>query len=168
MPREFASQKALRNHAELTGYVHLWEGTRAFTTRQRLLSADQYEIVDVRTDRGMTRAMLFPKAILKAEWDAAAPLRDGLTIKARAMAAIAVGEREEWAAPRRVKPVNRERAPAFSAALTPRGALPERIETQGLALEEPLFAAWNVMQRTEAPWSSGPNRANNVPKPRRL
>jgi len=68
------------------------------------------------------------------------------------MAAIAVGEREEWAAPRRVKPVNRERAPAFSAALTPRGALPERIETQ---VEEPLFAAWNVMQRTEAPWSSG-------------
>jgi hypothetical protein len=54
MPREFTSQKALRNHAELTGYVHLWEGTRAFTTRQQLLSADQYEIVDVRTDRGMT------------------------------------------------------------------------------------------------------------------
>jgi len=81
MPREFTSQKALRNHAELTGYVHLWEGTRAFTTRQRLLSADQYEIVDGRTDRGMTRAMLFPKAILKAEWDAAAPLRDGLTIR---------------------------------------------------------------------------------------
>ena len=61
MPREFTSQKALRNHAELTGYVHLWEGTHAFTTRQRLLSADQYEIVDVRTDRGMTRAMLFRK-----------------------------------------------------------------------------------------------------------
>jgi hypothetical protein len=39
--------------------------------------------------------------------------------QARAMAAIAVGEREEWAAPRRVKPINRERAPAFSAALTP-------------------------------------------------
>ena len=29
----------------------------------------------------MTRAMLFPKAILKAEWDAAAPLRDALTIR---------------------------------------------------------------------------------------
>jgi hypothetical protein len=45
------------------------------------LSPDQYEIVDVRTDRGMRRAMLFPKAILKAEWDAAAPLRDALTIR---------------------------------------------------------------------------------------
>ena len=81
MPREFTSQKAIRNHAELTGYVYLWEGTHAFTTRRRLLSPDQYEIVDVRTDRGMTRAMLFPKAILKAEWDAAAPLRDALTIR---------------------------------------------------------------------------------------
>ena len=41
----------------------------------------KYEIVDVRTDRGMTRAMLFPKAILKAEWDATAPLRGALTIR---------------------------------------------------------------------------------------
>jgi hypothetical protein len=81
MPREFTSQKAIRNHAELTGYVYLWEGTHAFTTRRLLLSPDQYEIVDVRTDRGMRRAMLFPKAILKAEWDAAAPLRDALTIR---------------------------------------------------------------------------------------
>ena len=32
MPREFTSQKAVRIHAELTGYVHLWEGTHAFTT----------------------------------------------------------------------------------------------------------------------------------------
>jgi hypothetical protein len=38
------------------------------------------------------------------------------------MAAIAVGEREEWAAPRRVKPVSRERTPAFSAALIGRTA----------------------------------------------
>src|ERR1700676_3477759 len=74
--------------------------------------------------------------------------------QARAMAAIAVGEREEWTAPRRVKPVNRERAPAFSAALSTTGALPERIETQGLALEEPLFAACAGMQRTEPRWSS--------------
>ena len=81
LPREVTSHKAVRIRAELTGYVLLWEGTHAFTTRRLLLSPDQYEIVDVRTDRGMTRAMLFPKAILKAEWDAAAPLRDGLTIR---------------------------------------------------------------------------------------
>jgi hypothetical protein len=36
-----------------------------------------------------------------------------------------------------------------------RRELPERLETQGLALEEPLFAAWDVMQRTETPWSNG-------------
>jgi hypothetical protein len=104
---------------ELTGYVHLWEGTRAFTTRQRLLSADQYEIVDVRTDRGMTRAMLFPKAILKAEWDAAAPLRDGLTNRRERWRRLQLEKGKNGQRPRRVKPINRERAPAFSAALTP-------------------------------------------------
>ena len=41
-----------------------------FTKRQRLLSPDQYEIVDVRTPRGVRRAMLFPKAILQAEFAA--------------------------------------------------------------------------------------------------
>jgi hypothetical protein len=96
MPREFTSRKAIRNHAELTGYVYLWEGTHAFTTRRLLLSPDQYEIVDVRTDHGMRRAMLFPKEILKAEWDAAAPLRDALIIR-----------RERWrSAPQRVKPIH--------------------------------------------------------------
>jgi hypothetical protein len=52
----------------------------AFVKRQRLLSTDQYEIVDVRTSRGVRRAMLFPKAILEAEW-AAAPFREALAIK---------------------------------------------------------------------------------------
>ena len=56
------------------------------------------EIVDVRTDRGMTRAMLFPKAILKAEWDAAAPLRDALTIR-----------REQWRPLRSEKGKNGQR-----------------------------------------------------------
>ena len=35
-----------------------------------MLSTDQYEIVDVRTPRGVRRAMLFPKAILQAEFAA--------------------------------------------------------------------------------------------------
>jgi hypothetical protein len=39
----------------------------ALTKRQQMLSSDQYEIVDVRTSRGVRRAMLFPKAILQAE-----------------------------------------------------------------------------------------------------
>jgi hypothetical protein len=35
------------------------------------------EIVEVRTSRGMSRAMLFSQAILLAEWEANAPLREG-------------------------------------------------------------------------------------------
>ena len=64
MPREFTSQKALQNHAELTGELYLWEGTPTFATRQQLLSPGQYEIVDVRTSQGMRRAMLFRTATL--------------------------------------------------------------------------------------------------------
>jgi hypothetical protein len=78
--REFANQKAFIDHAERNGFVYLWEGMPAFarrqrmlspmpafTKRQQLLSTDRYEIVDVRTPRGVRRAMLFPKAILQAE-----------------------------------------------------------------------------------------------------
>ena len=54
----------------------------AFTKRQQMLSPDQYEIVDVRTSRrGVRRAMLFPKAILQAEFAANARLREVLAIK---------------------------------------------------------------------------------------
>ena len=60
-----------------------------FTKRQRQLSPDQYEIVDVRTSRGVMRAMLFPKAILQAEFEAN---RDVLAIK-----------REQWRAKRAAK-----------------------------------------------------------------
>ena len=65
--REFATQKNFHDYAERTGQGYLWEGTPLFAKRQRVLSPDQYEIVDVRTSRGVRRAMLFPKAILKAE-----------------------------------------------------------------------------------------------------
>ena len=65
MAREFTSQKALQNHAELTGELYLWKGTPTFVTRQQLLSPGQYEIVDVRTSEGMRQAMLFRNAPLK-------------------------------------------------------------------------------------------------------
>ena len=62
--REFTSQKALQDHAEQTGQVCVLEG---IATRQRMHSPDQYEIVDVRTFRGVLRsALLIPKAVLKA------------------------------------------------------------------------------------------------------
>jgi hypothetical protein len=82
MPRrEFASEKALQGHAKLTGDFYAWEATARFVKWQGLLSPDRSEIVDVRTSQGVRRAMLFPKAVLKAEWDAAAPLRDALAIR---------------------------------------------------------------------------------------
>ena len=75
--RKFANQKALIEYAEQNGIVYVWawiERQRvispAFTKRKRLLSPDQYEIVDVRTSRGVRTAMLFPKAILQAEFAA--------------------------------------------------------------------------------------------------
>jgi hypothetical protein len=64
-----------------TGDFFAFESTATFAKWQRLLSRDQYEIVDVRTSQGVRRAMLFPKAILKAEWELDAPLRQALGIK---------------------------------------------------------------------------------------
>ena len=82
MPRrEFASQRALQDHAERIGDIYLWEGTPTFAKRQRMLSPEQYEIVDVRTSRGVRRAMLIPKATLQSEWEAAARFREALAIK---------------------------------------------------------------------------------------
>jgi hypothetical protein len=73
--REFPSQKALQDHAEQTGQVCVLEG---IALRQRQLSPDQYEIVEVRTSRGVLRtALLIPKAVLKALWDAELPLPRG-------------------------------------------------------------------------------------------
>jgi hypothetical protein len=77
MPQKtFANQKALIDYAEQNGLVYLWAGPErrpslpAFTKRQQLLSPGQYEIVAVRTAGGVRRAMLFPKAILQAEFAA--------------------------------------------------------------------------------------------------
>jgi hypothetical protein len=77
MPQKtFANQKALIDYAEQNGLVYLWAGPErrpslpAFTKRQQLLSPGQYEIVAVRTSGGVRRAMLFPKAILQAEFAA--------------------------------------------------------------------------------------------------
>jgi hypothetical protein len=89
--REFANQKALVDYAERKGLVFVWafgkrhgqllSPTAVFTKRQRLLSPEQYEIVDVLTSRGVRRAMLFPKLILQAEFAANATVRQRMAIK---------------------------------------------------------------------------------------
>ena len=79
MPRRtFASQKELQDYAEQPGNVCRLQGV---ATRQRLLTSDQYEIVDVRTSGGVKRAILIPKAVLKAQWEAELPFREALGIK---------------------------------------------------------------------------------------
>ena len=78
---EFANQKALIEHAEQNDLAYAWEYSPAFAKRQRGLSPKQYEIVEVRTSRGLSRAMLFSNAILRAEWQANARLREAEAIK---------------------------------------------------------------------------------------
>jgi hypothetical protein len=82
--RRFENQKALQGYAEANELTYVWEGMKAFPKRWRLAQLAQpgmYELVDVRTTRGVTRALLFPKAILRAEFEAAEPMREAMIIK---------------------------------------------------------------------------------------
>jgi hypothetical protein len=73
------ARRRLQAHAEQTDNVCVLEG---IALRQRQLSPDQYEIVEVRTSRGVLRtALLIPKAVLKALWEAELPFREALGIK---------------------------------------------------------------------------------------
>jgi hypothetical protein len=47
---------------------------------QQRLSPEQYEVVEVQTNTGLRRAMLLPKGILKAAWQAD-PLRKALLLE---------------------------------------------------------------------------------------
>jgi hypothetical protein len=65
---EFKSQKELQDYAERNGLEYAWEYAPAFAKRQRLLSSEQYELVEVRTTRGVSRAdfrLLSRRAILR-------------------------------------------------------------------------------------------------------
>ena len=85
MPRrEFANEQALRKHANVNGDFYALEGSATFAKWRRLLSQDQYEIVDLRTSQGVRRAILFPKAILRAQASLDAPLRKVLAVKTAA------------------------------------------------------------------------------------
>ena len=86
--REFANQKALIAYAEGNGLAYEYEYTPAFAKWQRLLSPEQYEISEVGTSRGVSRAMLFSKAIMQAELEANAPLREEMAIKRERLRAL--------------------------------------------------------------------------------
>jgi hypothetical protein len=111
--RDFATPKALYDYAEQTGNVYLWEGMLAFAKRLRVLSPEQYQIVDVRTSRGMRRAMLFSKAILQAEWEADAPMREAMAIKRARLEAKRVEKARraaEWEAEQARRAAERQHA----------------------------------------------------------
>jgi hypothetical protein len=89
IPASLQMARRLLPYAERKGLIYLWEGTPAFARRQRLLSRDQYELAEVRTSRrGVRPAMLFPKAILEAEWAADAPFREAMAIKRERLRAL--------------------------------------------------------------------------------
>jgi hypothetical protein len=101
--KDFKTPTELYAYAERTGNVYVWEGMLAFAKRQRVLSPDQYQIVDVRTSKhGVRRVMLFSKAILQAEWEADAPVREAMAIKRARREAQRV-EKARRAAERAVK-----------------------------------------------------------------
>ena len=80
----FENQKALQDYADAHDLTYVWEGMWVFAKRwcmAQLAQTGTYDLVEVRTRRGVTRALLFPKAILRAEFGADAPLREAMRIK---------------------------------------------------------------------------------------
>jgi hypothetical protein len=70
-PDKFADPIELHRHADRNGLAYAWEFTRAFAKWQELLTREQYELVEVRTSQGASRAMLFSRA-MKLEQQVAA------------------------------------------------------------------------------------------------
>ncbi len=81
---QLANQTVLQEYADAHDLAYVWEGTKAFAKRWRLAQLAQpgaYELVEVRTKRGVTRALLFAKTIFRAEFEAEAPMREAMRIK---------------------------------------------------------------------------------------
>ena len=98
--REFPNPKALQDYVKIHDLVYLREGTPFFNKRFLQLSPDQCEVVTVTTTRGPTRALLFRKALLRAEWEAEAPARERVGMKReRATAARAANEAPKLSGP---------------------------------------------------------------------
>jgi hypothetical protein len=94
-PGQFENQKALQDYADAHDLAYVWEGMNVFAKRWRLAQRAQpgtYELVEVRTRRGVTRALLFPKTILRAEFEANAPIREAMRIKRERLRAKRAGK----------------------------------------------------------------------------
>jgi hypothetical protein len=70
-PAKFLGYAELHEYAERNGLAYSLQATKAFAKRRPLarVSPAQYELVEVQTDRGTTKALLFSKATLRAEKD---------------------------------------------------------------------------------------------------
>jgi hypothetical protein len=92
---QFANQRALIEYAEAHDLAYAWEGSDAFAKRWRLAQLaqpGQYELVEVPTKRGISKALLFPKAILRAEAEAERPFREAMAIKREPVAGQESGQ----------------------------------------------------------------------------
>ena len=79
---QFANQRALIEYAEAHDLAYVWEGSFAKRWRlAQLARPGQYELVEVPTKRGLSKALLFPRTILRAEYEAERPFREALAIK---------------------------------------------------------------------------------------
>jgi hypothetical protein len=81
-PDKFADPIELHRHAGRNGLAYAWEFTRAFAKWQELLTREQYELVEVRTSQGASRAMLFSRA-MKVEQQVAAERERWRAIQAK-------------------------------------------------------------------------------------
>jgi hypothetical protein len=70
----FANQRALIDCAEAHDLAYAWQGSNVFAKRWRLAQAAQ-------PDSGISKALLFPRAILRAEHEAERPFREAMAIK---------------------------------------------------------------------------------------
>jgi len=96
---QFENQTAIQKYADAHDLEYVWEGMKAFAKRWRLAQLAQpgtYELVEVRTKRGVTRALLFPKAILRAEFEAAAPMRHARAKKKKLWRASLIRKRSRY------------------------------------------------------------------------
>jgi len=84
----FANQKELIDYAEAHDLAHAFEGSGSFA-KQRLAQqaqAGQHVLVEVQTSRKLTKALLFPRAILRAEAEADRSFREARAIKRERLA----------------------------------------------------------------------------------
>ena len=84
MADPFENYIAVQEYAKAHDLDLAWAGTALYDKRKRLLTADQFEIRQVKARKGLTKVILFSKSITQAEWEADAPHRDRLAAKRQA------------------------------------------------------------------------------------